>query len=1008
MSKSIDEGKAEAARIRDYFQTNRAGFTSPGVKEAHIRQTLIDPLFEALGWDMANRAMLAPQYREVITEDSFDVEGHHRAPDYTFRVGTLPKFFVEAKKCDINIHTSPLPAYQLRRYGWSAKVAVSILTNFEVLAVYDCTIRPKESDKASRSRILFFRFDEYVDRWAELWDVFSREAVWSGKFDQFAVAKRKRGDSEVDVEFLKEIEAWRETLARNLALRNSDLSADDLNAAVQRTIDRVVFLRMAEARGLESDEQLLKLCERPNIYPRFMRDLCRKADEKYNSGLFHFHKEDDVTEPPDRVTPKLTVDDKVFKPILQSLYFQHGSPYHFGVLPVEILGAVYERFLGKVIRLTTGHQAKIEEKPAVRKAGGVYYTPAHIVTYIIQQTVGKQMEGQTPAQLAGGKMQPAFRVLDMACGSGSFLLGAYQYLLDYFLKWYIDHKPETHKRAVYRGPKEEWRLSIGEKKRILTTHIYGVDIDAQAVEVSKLSLLLKALEGESDVSLSMQMKLFEKSRALPNLSANIKCGNSLIGPDYFTGRLIRDSDEMKRVNPFDWNREFPDALKSGGFDCVIGNPPYIRIQTMKEWAPLEVNIYKELFRASRTGNYDIYVVFIERGLALVKDGGRLGYIVPNKFFRTDYGVGLRALLAESRTVEQIVDFGHHQVFAASIYTCLLFLAKDNADSFKFAAGHSNAESLRALCHSTRGKDTLTPDAWTLENAESAALLKKLTRRTRRLLDLPAAISRGSSTGSDDLFIFERGALTVEEDIVRTPLFAGDFGRYHFSIASKSLVIFPYVREADKYRLFTETELKQRFPLAHRHLKKHEQALRNRKQYTEWYGYSAPRNLALHDAVDIAIPLLADAGVFAMVPETVRGRLCPMASGGFTISLSDQCPLKREYVLGLLNSKLLFWRLRAMSNVFRGGWITCTKQYVAELPIRDIELTNSNEREQQDAVASLVQAMQTLRSQLNAATGASATVIQRQIDATDAEIDRLVYNLYGLTDEEIAIVEGEKP
>ncbi len=257
------------------------------------------------------------------------------------------------------------------------------------------------SDKASHARIQYFRFDEYPDRWRELWDVFSREAVWSGAFDQYAASKRKRGTSEVDVEFLKEIEGWRDALARNIALRNKDLSLDDLNAAVQLTIDRVVFLRMAEDRGLEPYEQLLKLCERPDIYPRFMRDLCRQADEKYNSGLFHFQKESGVSEDPDRITPKLTVDDKVFKPILESLYFAHGSPYHFGVLPVEILGTVYERFLGKVIRLTAGHQAKVEEKPEVRKAGGVYYTPAYIVEYIVKHTVGRQIEGRSPAQLAG-------------------------------------------------------------------------------------------------------------------------------------------------------------------------------------------------------------------------------------------------------------------------------------------------------------------------------------------------------------------------------------------------------------------------------------------------------------------------------------------------------------------------------------------------------------------------------------------------------------------------------
>jgi len=401
MAKAFDQGKEEVAKLCRYFDTNRQAFLAPGVKEDHVRQSLIDPLFEALGWDVHNAAMAAPQYREVIPEDSLDVEGQQKAPDYTFRVGQLPKFYAEAKKCGVNISADPGPAYQLRRYGWSAKLALSVLTDFEELGVYDCTTRPRPSDKASHARIQYFRFDEYPGRWRELWDVFSREAVWSGAFDQYAASKRKRGTSEVDAEFLKEMEGWRLALASNIALRNKNLALDDLNAAVQLTIDRVVFLRMAEDRGLESNQQLLKLCERPDIYPRFMRDLCRRADQKYNSGLFHFQKESGVSEDPDRITPKLTVDDKVFKPILESLYFEHGSPYHFGVLPVEILGTVYERFLGKVIRLTAGHQAKVEEKPEVRKAGGVYYTPSYIVEYIVKHTVGRQIEARSPAQLAG-------------------------------------------------------------------------------------------------------------------------------------------------------------------------------------------------------------------------------------------------------------------------------------------------------------------------------------------------------------------------------------------------------------------------------------------------------------------------------------------------------------------------------------------------------------------------------------------------------------------------------
>ena len=251
--------------------------------------------------------------------------------------------------------------------------------------------------------------------------MFSYEAVLGGRFDHFAESKKgRRGTATVDAEFLKEIEGWRQSLAQNMALRNPALSNEDLNKAVQLTIDRIIFLRMAEDRGVEQTERLRKLTERPEIYRHFIKDVCRRADEKYNSGLFHFDSEPGIASEPDKLTPRLVVDDKVLKPILTALYFP--CPYEFRVMPVEILGNVYEQFLGKVIRLTKGHQAKVEEKPEVRKAGGVYYTPAYIVDYIVKNTVGPMIDGKSPAQLAGKGTGQPLRVLDMACGSGSFLL----------------------------------------------------------------------------------------------------------------------------------------------------------------------------------------------------------------------------------------------------------------------------------------------------------------------------------------------------------------------------------------------------------------------------------------------------------------------------------------------------------------------------------------------------------------------------------------------------------
>jgi hypothetical protein len=790
---------------------------------------------------------------------------------------------------------------------------------------------------------------------------------------------------------------------------------------VQRTIDRIIFLRMAEDRGSESYGQLLKLCEQPNIYSRFMSKSCKSADEKYNSGLFHFRKEEGTAESLDSVTPRLHVDDKVFKPILQSLYFEHGSPYHFGVLPVEILGTVYERFLGKVIRLTPEHRAKIEEKPEVRKAGGVYYTPSYIVDYIVKNTVGKMIEGKSPAQLAGGKNGQPLRVLDMACGSGSFLLGAFKYLLDHCLKWYMEHQPEKFKNEVFKNRRDEWRLTIAEKKRILTTHIFGVDIDAQAVEVSKLSLLLKVLEGETDETVGKSRQLFHE-RALPNLSNNIKCGNSLIGPDYFSGRLIPDPDEMKRVNPFDWNREFPEAMKSGGFDCVIGNPPYIRIQTMKEWAPLEVEIYKQLFSAASAGNYDIYVVFVEKGLNLINTRGKLGFILPHKFFNSEYGEALRTSLSKGKYLSQIVHFGDKQVFdGATTYTCLLFLDKAGSDECKYL----KVDDLVAWSINGQASEGRIPAIninardWSFSIGKGTALFERLNRMPIKLGDV-AHTFVGTQTSADDVFVlneckqFSRFTLGISKSLGKevkvesncvVPFLRGKEIRRYEPPISAAYLICPYEISESSCRLLTASEMSNKFPLTLAYLEANKNILIAREKGKfkgpSWYAYGYPKSMPLFQKSKIIVPDYNNTASFAF---DSGGHFYKT---GYGILLKDEL-LSPFYILGLLNSLLLFQYLKSIGTSLRGGYIRFWTKFIEQLPIRTINISNPSDNYIHSRIVMLVEQILKLHKELfTAKSEAHRTVTQRQIEATDHEIDRLVYELYGLTDDEIKIVEAGK-
>jgi hypothetical protein len=1033
------------------FDRNREAYRAPHYNEAQLRREFLDPFFKALGWDMDNEQGYAEAYKDVVHEDAIRVGEATKAPDYCFRIGGSRKFFLEAKRPSVDIKNDASPAFQLRRYAWTTKLSLSVLSDFEEFAVYDCRLKPHHEHSAGIGRILYIPYTEYAQRWDEIAGVFSRDAVLKGSFDKFAESnKAKGGTADVDDEFLKTIETWRADFARNLALRNPKLSQRELNFAVQRIIDRIIFLRICEGRGIEDYGRLRALTNGDRIYPRLCQ-VFEEADARYNSGLFHFTPEKDRHEAPDELTLTLDVDDKLLRDVIKSLYYPE-SPYVFSAFPADVLGHVYEQFLGKVIRLTEGHRAVVEEKPEVKKAGGVYYTPTYVVDYIVQTTVGHLLEGKSPKQAA------KLKILDPACGSGSFLIGAYECLLNWHRDIYTKHNAAKWVKgpnpALVQVGAGKWKLTIAERKRILLDNIFGVDIDSQAVETTKLSLLLKVLEGETQQSLQPVLRIFHQ-RALPDLGDNIKCGNSLIGPDFYQQQqmALLDEEERYRVNVFDWQAEFPQIFRKktpsgelhetptvpldytmpavplhgsysyrrikvpkvpavpvpfepeweGGFDAVIGNPPYVRIQGF----PADQIQYLTTHYCSATGNCDLYVSFVERSLNLLNQGGTLGVIAPNKFFRTDYGKGLRGLLSSRRAVRRIVDFEANQVFAATTYTCLLFLQKKASDSFEYAKSKSDKASVQSAIFSKRDSATLESKSWTFESRETALLLAKLEKDITRLLDLPADMGRGSSTGDDNIFVFETGTLKIEEGVVREPLFASDFGRYRFAPGGKWSVIFPYyIGEDGAYHLYSEKEIRTKFPRAFAYLHENQPALRRRKQYQEWFGYSAARNLELHDRAQIAVPLLADGGLCAAIPETRRGRFCPMASGGFTITIAKESPLKPDYVLGLLNSKLLFWRLGTLSNLFRGGWITCTKQYFGELPIRNIDFSNPADKSRHDQIVHLVRQMPALHQRLSAVkTPQEKIALERQITAADTEIDRVVYDLYGLTEAEIKIVEG---
>jgi hypothetical protein len=929
---------AAIIELVDRFARQREAYCSGDYNEARLRKEFLDPFFGELGWDMNNRRGYAEAYKDVIHEDSIRTSSGTKAPDYCFRIAATRKFFVEAKKPAVNIKEAVHPAYQLRRYAWTAKLPLSILTDFEEFAVYDCRMRPQQDDKASTARVSYLTYEEYGTRWDEIASTFSLDAVLKGSFDALATTgKGKRGTTEVDDAFLEEIERWRELLARNIAERNERITQFDLNFAVQRTIDRIIFLRICEDRGVEDYGRLQKVVEGPGIYKRLLERFHR-ADERYNSGLFHLSGERGRSEAHDALTPGLKIDDKPLKEILSGLYYP-SSPYEFSVFPAEILGNVYERFLGKVIRLTPSRRAKIEERPEVRKAGGVYYTPSYIVNHIVEQSLGRLLNGKKPPEVA------KIRVLDPACGSGSFLLGAYQYLLDWHLQFYVADGPEKFARQkqppIFQARGGDWRLTSATKKQILLNNIYGVDLDAQAIEVSKLSLLLKVLEGETEETVSANLKLFQ-DRALPDLGKNLMQGDSLLDTEFLTfGQLPLPKIDDEELVPFDWKNSFPQIFRDGGFDVVIGNPPYLSYAGRQA---VEITTRLRQYYESKFDSFQwptAHSFFLERSVKLLSRQ-YVSFIVPDQVGHLEGYSALRQIATREGSLLDVRYWGEH-VFKNVTTPALTFtLDKKRADG--------ETELFERSGTSTKG--TLAGGAkWTFSRA--ASLIERLRRDAFYL----------------DKLVGDCGIRTTASKVQIVPLSEAK-GKFVPALEGKRVQRYSCQPPEIAVRLDSKSEV---FVASEER-------------------YNAAKWLIRQTA---AYPIV---GPHDHTPH-FRNSLLSLGQP------SDG--LHVNYLVALLNSRLMrFIYMETVREARQQAFPQVKVAALRSLPMRRIDPSKQTDIAAHSAIVQLVDDLVTLHRKLS--TEQNPVRIDgtlKRIDLADREIDRRVYELYGFSAEEIELVDA---
>jgi hypothetical protein len=628
---------------------------------------------------------------------------------------------------------------------------------------------------------------------------------------------------------------------------------------------------------------------------------------------------------------------------------------------------VYEQFLGKVIRLTAGHQAKVEEKPEVRKAGGVYYTPKYIVDYIVKNTVGKLDEDKKPKEVE------KLKILDPACGSGSFLLGAYQYLLDWHLKWYIDNEPDKWAKVkqptVYQGPSPDprtpnWHLTTAEKKRILLNNIYGVDIDSQAVEVTKLSLLLKVLEGENNQTLANQLRMFHE-RALPDLGDNIKCGNSLIGPDFYQQQTMLDDEERYRVNVFDWDNEFPKIMKAGGFDAVIGNPPYIF--TREQLSEEERQYFATRYQLSWE-KHNTFMLFMERLLRLLGKNGKGGFIVPNSWLTIESAKLLRE--AYVPRLELLTDLNYLVFHRVSMEPCIFTVTGHDLQNKVLTLRVNSEDRLveaKPVSFDRRKWNETNHRIVFSDNIDVSAIVDKVIR---------------NSITIGEVFDVRTGLQAYEDGKGTPPQSAADVKNHVFDREKRvdeNTVKYLQGRDVGRYELNWSGMW---------------------MQYGPWL--SQPREIDIFKRPRVLLREITSDYPYCLNAMFVTGAYLNNKSI-LNVLHGDNDDAALKKLLCLLNSRLMsiFYKQKAVKSV-RKVFPKVVIKNLREFPYPRTIGTDEGKK-----VVQLVDQHIDLQKRIAAVkTDQEKTALQRQIDATDQQIDQLVYELYGLTEEEIKIIVGK--
>ncbi len=982
------------AQLIEKYQSDRDYYLTTKYNETLLRSDFLDPFFELLGWDIKNNEGKPTNEREVILEEALKANAseHSKKPDYTFRLFSERKFFLEAKKPCVSIESNNDTAKQVRRYGFTAKLKISVLSNFEYLMIYDTSVKVDKDDIFSKALVKKYHYTEYESKFDEIRQLLGKESVYSGVFEtEWKEIESKINQYSIDNLFLNQINDWRKALGVEIYKNEPKIDEQQLNDVVQSYINRIIFLRVCEDRNLEDYQTLLKFAN-ANDFKALIKKF-EDADKRYNSGLFDQLLKDKIVE---NVS-------SVFWTIIKQLYYPE-SPYSFSVFSSDVLGSIYEIFLSEKLSVQSGSVVLVKQPENIDR--DIITTPTFIISDILRNTVLKKCEGKTDKEILKLKFS------DISCGSGAFLLELFQLLNDILVDFYLIND----KSKLIQTNINTYKLPFEIKRQIILNCIYGVDKDFNAVEATKFGLLLKLLEDEDTNSTS------KTKPVLPDLSESVFFGNSLLNP-----KQVTEKKDQVIINPFDFSK-----LR---FDVIVGNPPYMKSEDMKNITPLELPLYKTNYDSAYK-QFDKYFLFLEQGINLLADDGILGYIVPSKFTKVGAGLKLRELLADKEYLHSIVSFGANQVFAdKTTYTCLLILSKKPQKTFKYAEVKNlkgwKVREPDAVKYDVQETKTLNSEVWVLIPSELKPVFKKIISQSSTLENLLGEknITNGIQTSKNPLYIITPDKIDnsfvyfeikgkkwkIEKELVRpyykTPSskkLKEKFNTYNF-LSSNSYVVFPYKKQHGKVEVILETELCNKYPLVHNYFKYYEKEIKTRDvsppiNKDDWFKFGRSQHLDSWEAEEKIVVGVLSTGEKYPIDKNKTIVSSGGTAGYCIIAIPDSCKYSIYYIQAILNSKYLEWFSALYGEVFRGGYIARGTKVLKNLPIRNIDFSDAKQKALHDKIVETQKELISIYDQIdsNAGNKRVLTPLQGLFEREKVNLDTLLAELYNLGDDDSLI------